>query len=100
LIGLKLTDAHIDKGYLKVIGKGAKERVVAETAAGHHQPQAATVAQGDVQRLPGQRPAVAGRVQSVLAPASGFHFLGRFDMPGMSYPKEVMRDLTEGTRSA
>lgn len=28
LIGLKLIDAHIDQGYLKVMGKGAKERVV------------------------------------------------------------------------
>ncbi|HEY87140.1 MAG TPA: tyrosine-type recombinase/integrase [Dehalococcoidia bacterium] len=28
LIGLKFDDAHIDQGYLKVMGKGAKERVV------------------------------------------------------------------------
>jgi site-specific recombinase XerD len=28
LTGLWLADAHIDQGYLKVMGKGAKERIV------------------------------------------------------------------------
>jgi site-specific recombinase XerD len=28
LIGIRLVDAHIDQGYLKVMGKGAKERIV------------------------------------------------------------------------
>jgi site-specific recombinase XerD len=28
LVGLKMADAHIDQGYLKVMGKGAKERIV------------------------------------------------------------------------
>ena len=28
LIGLKITDAHLEQGYLKVMGKGAKERIV------------------------------------------------------------------------
>jgi integrase/recombinase XerC len=28
LIGLKPADAHLDEGYLKVMGKGAKERIV------------------------------------------------------------------------
>jgi site-specific recombinase XerD len=28
LVGLKMADAHVDEGYLKVMGKGAKERMV------------------------------------------------------------------------
>jgi integrase/recombinase XerD len=28
LVGLKMADAHVDEGYLNVMGKGAKERIV------------------------------------------------------------------------
>lgn len=28
LVGLKMADTHVDEGYLKVMGKGAKERMV------------------------------------------------------------------------